>query len=197
MGLATQGSWLHPRFSDAIDRLCRLDPRILFFQSRRIEVADAMGDFFGRCVGSVAGTGAPTSFAASAQIISAVQQWSGAGVGRQRSGGQIGPAVAGVYGCDNAASSCRQADDRSRNRCHCRTVRVQRSGRAQGVIIFRVGAEQTAKLLQEYPTMIKAGLLKTEIHPWAQAKGCWRRDSRCTDCLTCPSGIKAPHLFWR
>jgi hypothetical protein len=70
-------------------------------------------------------------------------------------------------------------------------------GELQGVIIFRVGAEQTAKLLQEYPT-IKAGLLKTEIHPWgAQAKGCWRRDSRCGDCLTCPSGIKAPHRFWR
>jgi uncharacterized protein YciI len=43
-------------------------------------------------------------------------------------------------------------------------------GELQGVIIFRVGAERTAKLLQEYPT-IKAGLLKTEIHPWGTGKG--------------------------
>ncbi|MGA7930462.1 MAG: YciI family protein [Candidatus Sulfotelmatobacter sp.] len=41
-------------------------------------------------------------------------------------------------------------------------------GELQGVIIFRVGAEQTAKLL--HPT-IKAGLLKTEIHPWGTGKG--------------------------
>jgi uncharacterized protein len=43
-------------------------------------------------------------------------------------------------------------------------------GELRGVIIFRVGAEQTAKLLHEYPT-IKAGLLKTEIHPWGTGKG--------------------------
>ena len=39
-----------------------------------------------------------------------------------------------------------------------------------GVAIFRVGTEQTAKLTQDDPT-VKAGLLKTEIHPWMTGKG--------------------------
>lgn len=43
-------------------------------------------------------------------------------------------------------------------------------GELRGVAIFRVGAEQTAKLLQDDPS-VKAGLLKTEIHPWATGKG--------------------------
>lgn len=43
-------------------------------------------------------------------------------------------------------------------------------GELRGVAIFRVGAEQTAKLTQDDPT-VKAGLLKTEIHPWITAKG--------------------------
>lgn len=43
-------------------------------------------------------------------------------------------------------------------------------GELRGVTIFRVGAEETAKLLQDDPT-VKAGLLKTEIHPWITGKG--------------------------
>jgi uncharacterized protein YciI len=43
-------------------------------------------------------------------------------------------------------------------------------GELKGVAIFRVGAEQTAKLTQDDP-IVKAGLLKTEIHPWATGKG--------------------------
>lgn len=43
-------------------------------------------------------------------------------------------------------------------------------GELRGVAIFRVGAEQTAKLAQDDPS-VKAGLLKTEIHPWATGKG--------------------------
>ena len=43
-------------------------------------------------------------------------------------------------------------------------------GELRGVEIFRVGAEQTAKLLQDDPS-VKDGLLKTEIHPWATGKG--------------------------
>jgi uncharacterized protein YciI len=39
-----------------------------------------------------------------------------------------------------------------------------------GVSIFRVGAEETAKLTEEDP-IVKAGLLKTEIHPWGTGKG--------------------------
>ncbi len=39
-----------------------------------------------------------------------------------------------------------------------------------GVAIFRVGAEQTAKLTQDDP-IVKAGLLKAEIHPWGTGKG--------------------------
>jgi uncharacterized protein YciI len=43
-------------------------------------------------------------------------------------------------------------------------------GELRAVDIFRVGAEQTATLLKDDPT-VKAGLLKTEIHPWATGKG--------------------------
>lgn len=43
-------------------------------------------------------------------------------------------------------------------------------GDLRGVSIFRVGAEQTAKLLQDDP-IVKAGLLKPEIHPWGTGKG--------------------------
>jgi uncharacterized protein YciI len=43
-------------------------------------------------------------------------------------------------------------------------------GELLGVSIFRVGGEQTAKLLQDDP-IVKAGLLKTEIHPWGTGKG--------------------------
>jgi uncharacterized protein YciI len=43
-------------------------------------------------------------------------------------------------------------------------------GELRGVAIFRVGVEQTAKLTEEDPT-VKAGLLRTEIHPWGTGKG--------------------------
>jgi uncharacterized protein YciI len=43
-------------------------------------------------------------------------------------------------------------------------------GELRGVTIYRVGPEQTAKLTQDAPT-VKAGLLKTEIHPWITGKG--------------------------
>jgi uncharacterized protein YciI len=43
-------------------------------------------------------------------------------------------------------------------------------GELRGVAIFRVGAEQTAKLAQDDP-IVKAGLLKPEIHPWGTGKG--------------------------
>jgi len=43
-------------------------------------------------------------------------------------------------------------------------------GELLGVTIFRVGAEETAKLVQDDPS-VKAGLLKTEIHPWITGKG--------------------------
>jgi uncharacterized protein len=43
-------------------------------------------------------------------------------------------------------------------------------GELRGVAIFRVGTEQTAKLLQDDP-IVKAGLLKTEMHPWGTGKG--------------------------
>jgi uncharacterized protein YciI len=43
-------------------------------------------------------------------------------------------------------------------------------GELRGVAIFRVGAEQTTKLTQDDP-IVKAGLLKPEIHPWATDKG--------------------------
>jgi uncharacterized protein YciI len=44
------------------------------------------------------------------------------------------------------------------------------AGEIRGVAIFRVGAEETAKLVQEDPT-IKAGLLKPEIYSWGTVKG--------------------------
>jgi len=43
-------------------------------------------------------------------------------------------------------------------------------GELRGVAIFRVGMEQTAKLTKDDPT-VKAGLLRTEIHPWGTGKG--------------------------
>jgi hypothetical protein len=43
-------------------------------------------------------------------------------------------------------------------------------GELRGVTIFRVGAEEAAKLVHDDPT-VKAGLLKTEIHPWITGKG--------------------------
>ena len=43
-------------------------------------------------------------------------------------------------------------------------------GELRGVGIYRVGAEQTAKLTQEDP-IVKAGLLKAEIHRWGTGKG--------------------------
>ena len=43
-------------------------------------------------------------------------------------------------------------------------------GELRGVEIFRVGAEQAARLVQGDPT-VKAGLLKPEMHPWGTGKG--------------------------
>jgi len=43
-------------------------------------------------------------------------------------------------------------------------------GELRGVVIYRVSAEQTAKMTQDDPS-VKAGLFKTEIHPWATGKG--------------------------
>lgn len=43
-------------------------------------------------------------------------------------------------------------------------------GELRGVTVFRVGVEETAKLLQDDP-IVKAGLLKPEIHPWITGKG--------------------------
>lgn len=43
-------------------------------------------------------------------------------------------------------------------------------GELRGVEIFRVGAEQAARLVQDDPT-VKAGLLKPEVHPWGTGKG--------------------------
>jgi uncharacterized protein len=43
-------------------------------------------------------------------------------------------------------------------------------GELLGVAIFRVGAEQTVKLTQDDP-IVKAGLLKPEVHPWGTGKG--------------------------
>lgn len=40
----------------------------------------------------------------------------------------------------------------------------------RGVAIFCVGVVQTAKLMEEDP-IVKAGLLKPEMHPWATGKG--------------------------
>lgn len=43
-------------------------------------------------------------------------------------------------------------------------------GELRDVAIYRVGTEDTAKLVQNDPP-VKAGLLKTEIHPWGTVKG--------------------------
>ena len=43
-------------------------------------------------------------------------------------------------------------------------------GELLGVAIFRVGMKQTTKLTQEDP-IVKAGLIKAEIHPWGTGKG--------------------------
>jgi uncharacterized protein len=43
-------------------------------------------------------------------------------------------------------------------------------GELRGVAIFRVSAEQTAKLTEDDPT-VKAGVLKPEIHRWMTATG--------------------------
>ena len=43
-------------------------------------------------------------------------------------------------------------------------------GELIGISIFRVGVEQTAELTQSDPA-VKAGLLKTEIHPWGTVRG--------------------------
>jgi uncharacterized protein YciI len=44
------------------------------------------------------------------------------------------------------------------------------AGALRGVTIFRTGAKETANIVQNDP-IVKAGLLKTEIHPWATGKG--------------------------
>jgi uncharacterized protein YciI len=44
------------------------------------------------------------------------------------------------------------------------------AGDIRGIVIFRTGAEETAKLVQEDPTA-KAGVLKPELHPWITGKG--------------------------
>jgi uncharacterized protein len=43
-------------------------------------------------------------------------------------------------------------------------------GELRGVAIFRVGTDETATLTQDDP-IVKAGLLKPEIHPWGTGKG--------------------------
>ena len=43
-------------------------------------------------------------------------------------------------------------------------------GELRGATIFRIGEAQTAKLTQEDP-VVKAGVLKPELHPWATGKG--------------------------
>jgi uncharacterized protein YciI len=43
-------------------------------------------------------------------------------------------------------------------------------GELQGVSIFRVGTERTSMLTKDDPA-VKAGLLRTEIHPWISGKG--------------------------
>ena len=47
---------------------------------------------------------------------------------------------------------------------------LREAGELRGVTIFRVGTEQTTKLVADDPT-VKAGLLKPEIHPWITGKG--------------------------
>jgi uncharacterized protein YciI len=43
-------------------------------------------------------------------------------------------------------------------------------GELRGIAIYRVGPEETAKIVQDDP-IIKAGLLKAEMHPWITGKG--------------------------
>jgi len=43
-------------------------------------------------------------------------------------------------------------------------------GELRGISIYRTGAEETAKIVQDDP-IVKAGLLKTEMHPWITGKG--------------------------
>jgi uncharacterized protein YciI len=43
-------------------------------------------------------------------------------------------------------------------------------GELRGMAIFRVGAEETAKLMQDDPS-VKGGLVKTEMHPWGTGVG--------------------------
>ena len=43
-------------------------------------------------------------------------------------------------------------------------------GELRGAAIFRVGEALTAKLAEEDP-VVKAGILKAELHPWATGKG--------------------------
>ena len=43
-------------------------------------------------------------------------------------------------------------------------------GELRGVAIYRIGVDETAKLLEDEP-MIKAGILVPEFHPWANGKG--------------------------
>ena len=43
-------------------------------------------------------------------------------------------------------------------------------GELRGVAIYRVGTEQTASLVKDDP-IVKAGMLKPEIHPWITGKG--------------------------
>ena len=47
---------------------------------------------------------------------------------------------------------------------------AQDSRPLRGVIIFRVGAEESTKLMQADP-IVSAGVLKAEIHPWTTGKG--------------------------
>ena len=47
---------------------------------------------------------------------------------------------------------------------------AQDSRPLRGVIIFRAAADESAKLIQADP-IVKAGVLKAEIHPWITGKG--------------------------
>lgn len=47
---------------------------------------------------------------------------------------------------------------------------LSEAGELRGVVIYRVGQAQTAKLAEEDP-VVKAGILKPELHPWATGKG--------------------------
>ena len=43
-------------------------------------------------------------------------------------------------------------------------------GELRGITVYRIGAEETAKIVQDDP-IVKAGLLKPEMHPWITGKG--------------------------